>query len=56
MWYHDQKVGDLVIVPPMVPHTVINSGEFSCAVAANILNVDVVDEVFFSFTSEHQIL
>lgn len=25
MWYHEQKEGDLIIVPPMVPHTVINS-------------------------------
>ncbi len=23
-WYHDQKLGDCVIVPPSVPHTVVN--------------------------------
>lgn len=24
MWYHEQKKGEMVIVPPSVPHTVIN--------------------------------
>jgi len=44
MWYHEQKKGDLIIVPPMVPHTVINSGPLSCAVAANMLQDQVVNE------------
>eukprot|EP01119_Soliformovum_irregulare_P011591 TRINITY_DN2920_c0_g1_i1.p1 TRINITY_DN2920_c0_g1~~TRINITY_DN2920_c0_g1_i1.p1 ORF type:complete len:537 (-),score=137.67 TRINITY_DN2920_c0_g1_i1:27-1607(-) len=44
MWHCQQKRGDLVIVPPMVPHTVINTGSLSCAVAANILHVDAIRE------------
>eukprot|EP01118_Nematostelium_gracile_P016850 TRINITY_DN7067_c0_g1_i1.p1 TRINITY_DN7067_c0_g1~~TRINITY_DN7067_c0_g1_i1.p1 ORF type:complete len:566 (-),score=85.11 TRINITY_DN7067_c0_g1_i1:20-1639(-) len=44
MWFHEQQRGEMMIVPPMVPHTVINSGPLSVAVAANILNDYVVQE------------
>eukprot|EP01117_Protostelium_nocturnum_P010757 TRINITY_DN3877_c0_g1_i2.p1 TRINITY_DN3877_c0_g1~~TRINITY_DN3877_c0_g1_i2.p1 ORF type:complete len:1111 (-),score=318.81 TRINITY_DN3877_c0_g1_i2:11-3343(-) len=45
MWYVDQKKGDLVIVPPAVPHTVINEGsEFSVAVAANVMNIGAIKD------------
>jgi len=43
MFYHEQVLGELVIVPPMVPHTVINCGGLSCAVAANLMNEAVLD-------------
>ena len=46
MWYHTQEKGDMVIVPPSVPHTVINEGGFSCAVAANVMHENVVEDAW----------
>eukprot|EP01119_Soliformovum_irregulare_P011293 TRINITY_DN2816_c0_g1_i9.p1 TRINITY_DN2816_c0_g1~~TRINITY_DN2816_c0_g1_i9.p1 ORF type:complete len:624 (-),score=117.75 TRINITY_DN2816_c0_g1_i9:68-1939(-) len=44
MWQCQQKRGDLVIVPPAVPHTVLNRGELSCAIAADVLHYKTVRE------------
>jgi hypothetical protein len=41
----DQRIGELVIVPPMAPHCVVNQGGVSFAVAGNVIDRAMACEV-----------
>jgi hypothetical protein len=44
VWHCVQRVGDLIVVPPMVPHQVMNKGPgVSIAVACNVFSAQVAE-------------